>query len=222
MILDAATRRIIQQGFDRTTMGDVADEAGLNRALLYQHFQSKEDLLEALIVREIRQYSQVWLEALLEDPQGGSIASIHRSIAYALKQRPLMSAIVTRDDHIFGKYLRKPGNIFSAAQTISTTRDFLQALQTAGAIRPEVNIPAMAYLMDMISYGLIEGYQGGNATAPPYDQLLETVAEMYDRMLTPANGGNLEGARVIIRQLAEQARTSFTSVDDLSNSQESA
>lgn len=213
-ILGAAARLIINQGYDKTTIGDVADEAGLNRVLLYQHFKSKDDLLEALIARELRRYSQIWLEHLLEDPRGGTIASIHRSIAYALNQCPFMTAIVTRDEHTFGKYLRKPGNIFEAAQSISMTQDFLQALQEAGVVRQGVNIPAMAYIMDVISYGMIEGRKDSSAkNAPPYNELLETVAEMYDRMLTPDDGGNLEAGKRIIQQLADNARASFPIID---------
>jgi len=209
-ILDSAARLIIQQGYNKTTMGDVADAVGLNRALIYAHFKSKDDLLEALIAREMRKYGELWIEHIEADPKGGTVAGLHRSLLYALQHSPFMAAIVSRDEHAFGKYLRKPGNLFAAMQTPTKTRDLLQAMQNAGAVRPGVNIPAMAYIMDVISYGLV-GLSEAAAIGkiPPYDELLETVAELFDRMLTPEDGGNFEAGKEILRQVAAGSREQF-------------
>jgi AcrR family transcriptional regulator len=88
----------------------------LNRALVYGYFKSKDDLLEALVRREMHKYGELWFEHLMADPQGCTVASIYRSVAYALKNTPFMAAIVMRDQGTFGKYLRKPGNIFEGMQ----------------------------------------------------------------------------------------------------------
>jgi len=209
-ILDAAAQLIIQFGYDKTTMSDIADAVGLNRALVYAHFKSKDDVLEALIAREMQQYGQVWFEYILADPKGGTVASIYRGIAYALKQTPFMAAIVTRDEGTWGKYLRKPGNIFTGMQTASMTRDLMLAMQSAGAIRKDVNIPAMAYIVDVLSNGMVKhGNRPNTSDFPPYDELLETTAEMFDRMLTPEDGGDLEAGKNVLRQIAEAARAHY-------------
>jgi AcrR family transcriptional regulator len=213
-ILDAAAKLIIQHGYDKTSMSDVADAVGLNRALVYAHFKSKDDLLEALIAREMRKYGELWIERVEADPKGGTVASIYRNILYALKHTPFMAAIVTRDERTFGKYLRRPGNIFGAMQTPSMTRELLRAMQDAGAIRQGVNIPAMAYIMDIIAYGMVAPNDASNIdTVPPYDELLETLAEMFDHMLTPEDGGNLEAGKNVLRQLAASARANFRQME---------
>jgi AcrR family transcriptional regulator len=211
LILDAAARLIIEYGYDKTTIGDVADAIGLNRALVYGYFKSKDDILEALVRREIRNYGELWFEHLMADPKGGTVASIHRSIAYALKNNPFMSAIVTRDEGTFGKYLRKPGNIFEGEQFQNTTANLLQALQDAGAIRRGVNIPSVAYIMDTLSHSLVN--LSKTDTTPPYDELLETIAEMFDRMLTPEGGADHEAGREVLRQFAMDAKTFFEKMD---------
>lgn len=209
-ILDAAADLIIRYGYDKTTMGDVAEAVGLNRALLYAHFSSKDDLLEALIAREMQRYGEIWVEHIEADPKGGTVASMHRSVLYALQHSPFMSAIATRDEGTFGKYLRKPGNLFEGMQTPSLTRDLLEAMQAAGAVRQGVNLAAMAFVMDLISYGLVGVNWVPNLDpVPPYEELMETIAEMLDRMLTPEDGGNLEGGKAVIRQLADSARSYF-------------
>ena len=48
-ILDASLRLFSERGFTRTTVRDIAREAGITDAAIYYHFQSKRDLLEALV-----------------------------------------------------------------------------------------------------------------------------------------------------------------------------
>ncbi len=50
-ILDVALRLFTEQGFDATSLQQVADELGITKAALYYHFRSKEDILMALHLR---------------------------------------------------------------------------------------------------------------------------------------------------------------------------
>jgi AcrR family transcriptional regulator len=48
-ILQAAREIMIQKGFDGTKMEDIAGKAGVNKVMLYYHFQSKDNILRELI-----------------------------------------------------------------------------------------------------------------------------------------------------------------------------
>jgi AcrR family transcriptional regulator len=48
-ILRAARELFPEEGYDGTTLADVADQAGVSAAAIYQYFDSKEDLFKALI-----------------------------------------------------------------------------------------------------------------------------------------------------------------------------
>ena len=48
-ILDASLRLFSEKGFARTSVRDIAQAAGITDAAIYYHFESKRDLLEALI-----------------------------------------------------------------------------------------------------------------------------------------------------------------------------
>ena len=50
-IVDAALRLFREQGFDETTMRDVAAEAGMATGAAYYYFRSKEELVMALYAR---------------------------------------------------------------------------------------------------------------------------------------------------------------------------
>jgi AcrR family transcriptional regulator len=50
-ILVAAARAFARTGFSATSLDDVASEAGVSRAILYRHFNSKTDLYRAILER---------------------------------------------------------------------------------------------------------------------------------------------------------------------------
>lgn len=43
-ILDAAQTRLVQYGYHKTTMAEIADDVGMSAANLYRYFKSKEDI----------------------------------------------------------------------------------------------------------------------------------------------------------------------------------
>lgn len=53
-LLSAAARLFRTQGFDRTTVRDIAREVGIQSGSLFHHFSTKEDILFAVTVEVIR------------------------------------------------------------------------------------------------------------------------------------------------------------------------
>ncbi len=47
-LVDAAVRVFARDGFHRSRVGDIAEEAGVAHGLLYHYFRSKDDVLEAI------------------------------------------------------------------------------------------------------------------------------------------------------------------------------
>lgn len=54
-ILDAAQTVFTQKGMDGTRMQEIADEAGINKALLHYYFRSKQKLFEAIFSKVFSQ-----------------------------------------------------------------------------------------------------------------------------------------------------------------------
>jgi AcrR family transcriptional regulator len=48
-IIDIAERLFAERGFDGTSVRDIADEAGINVAMISYYFGSKEKLMEACL-----------------------------------------------------------------------------------------------------------------------------------------------------------------------------
>lgn len=66
-IFEAARRVFMQKGTARARMQDIADEAGVNKALLHYYFRSKERLAEAVFLRAARTLFPRMLQTLASD-----------------------------------------------------------------------------------------------------------------------------------------------------------
>ena len=209
-ILDAAADLIIRQGYDKTTMSDVAEAVGVSRGIIYLHFDSKDKMFESLVYRETLQYGEAWLDYIEADPLGGTIGGIYLAVLHAISSRPLMQAMMRRDRRVFGSYLRKPDNLFSKMQGGSMWANTLRAMQAVGAVRQDIDPEVMAHIMEMMSYGMVSISDIKDPDEmPPYEVLMETMADMMDQIMTPEDGGNPEAGKALIRQLAEATRGQF-------------
>ena len=209
-ILDAAATLIERQGYDKTTMNDIAVSAGVSRGIVYLHFANKDALFEALFFREMLNYADAWLAHIEADPRGGTIGGIYRAVLHAINRNPFMTAIVKRDRRVFGNYLRKPNSPLAAMSSSTIRTEFIQALQEAGAIRKNVDPAIIAQINDILSYGLLGmyGVEEVDNTAQ-FDDLMKVIASMLDQFLTPENGGNPAAGKAVIRQLASTSRAQF-------------
>ena len=66
-ILDASLRLFSERGFARTTVRDIARQAGITDAAIYYHFESKRELLDALVEERGFLHSLQNLERLTAD-----------------------------------------------------------------------------------------------------------------------------------------------------------
>lgn len=92
-ILDAASGLFLHYGFDKTTVSDIARQAGVSKGTIYLHVDSKDHLLEELILRELKTYAEAWLARLEADPQGGTIAGMYKDSLYALSSSSFMATL---------------------------------------------------------------------------------------------------------------------------------
>ena len=206
-ILEAAAALIIRLGYDKTSMGDIADAAGVSRRTLYLYFQGKEELFEALLYREYLQYAQAWLEQIEADPRGGTIGGVYRAIFHAVNRRPLIAAVLRRDRRVMGNYLRRRDNLFTQMLSGVNTVGFFQALQTAGAIRKDIDAAVILHIVEMLSYGqLTIGEFKPLDQFPPDEAVMQALADLMDRALLPEDGGESEAGKAIFRQITAEAR----------------
>ena len=159
------------------------------------------------------QYSQTWLEYIEADPRGGTLGGSYRALFHAVNRHPLMAAMLRRDRRVIGNYLRKRDNIFARMLTEVNTPDFIRALQAAGAIRQDVDAAVIVHILEMLSWGqLTIGDFKPPDQFPPYDAVMEALADMMDRALLPKDGGNSEAGKAIFQQMTAAARAQLEQI----------
>lgn len=215
-ILDAASDLFVHYGYDKSTVSDIARRAGVSKGTIYLHFQSKDALLEGLIIREMHAYAEQWLELMEADPQGGTIAALYKNSLYALNNSPFMAAMFRRDGRILGSYLRKPDNFFRLMRENQEHSDrylFVKMMQEAGAVRQDIDAKVIAHIMNMLAYGLVSMEDiAPKADIPPVEETIKGIAVIMESALTPADGSNPQAGKDIVRQIAAAARQQFESM----------
>lgn len=70
-IIEAAGRMIVQKGIDKTSLTDIAKEAGISKGSLYYYYASKDDLIFDITEAHINQISEN-LFGIIEDSKGSA------------------------------------------------------------------------------------------------------------------------------------------------------
>src|SRR6185437_15320747 len=103
-LLDAAARLLVRWGYRKTTLDDVAREAGVGKGTIYLHWKDKNDLFRAALWREQQRYSDELQRRIAADPEGGLL---HRVITHgmlAALSNPLMAAIFRGQSDLFNGF----------------------------------------------------------------------------------------------------------------------
>jgi len=157
-VLDAALALFIEFGLRRTTMDDVARQAGIGRATLYRRFGDKDQLVQAVILRECQQQL-----ALIEQHLKGIESAVD-----ALLEAFVLAVTRAQSHPLLTRLLR------SEPDTI------LPYLTTE---LPEVTTFSRLYLAGQIS----KLQKGGLLSAKPAEQMAELLLRLVQSLvLSPA------------------------------------
>ena len=108
-ILRTAARLFQQQGYDATSMNDVAAALKLSKGGLYHHFQSKDEILFNLMnhAMDITEESVLKPVMAIPDPEQRLRALIRRHIAVVLSEREREITVMLHENHPLPPALRK-------------------------------------------------------------------------------------------------------------------
>ena len=84
-IIETAEKLFADKGFDGASVRDIADEAGVNVAMISYYFGSKEKLLEALFIHRASGTAQV-LEGMLQNKELNPLQKVNVMIDYFIEK----------------------------------------------------------------------------------------------------------------------------------------
>jgi len=98
LILEASRECFAEGGYHQTSLGDIAERAGVSKALLYEHFASKRELHAAMLEAHVHELIERINEALVDaDPGEGRLRAGLEAFFTFIEERRGASAILLRN-----------------------------------------------------------------------------------------------------------------------------
>lgn len=135
-ILDAALAEYLAHGFRRTSVDDVARRAGIGRATIYRRFAARDELVQAVLVRETSRFFADIAEATKELPTladrlvEGFVVGLRNA-----RSQPLLQRMLTDEPESSIPFLTTRGGPAMAVLREFLLRQYLECADTGQ--RPE-------------------------------------------------------------------------------------
>jgi len=173
-VLAVAIQLFNRQGYDRTSMGDLARELGLTKSAIYHHVESKEALL-SLAVDEALDALESALDAV-----GGATpyeqlrAAVHASVVVLVEHLPAVTLL-----------LRVHGNTPVEQEALRRRRaidarlaDLVRAAVTTGALRADLDPQLISRLLFGLVNSLVEWVRPEDGTGHDADRLAAAITTL--------------------------------------------
>jgi AcrR family transcriptional regulator len=208
-LLDAAARLFAHFGFDKTSIDEIARQAGVSKGAVYLHWPSKDALFEAILIREGLRIQDVIRERIDNDPAGGTLAAIYRHSILAVQSSPLMVAVLTFDARVLGDYMRRQDPSINARRFVYA-EEFVNRMQAAGLMRAELDPGVTAYVMGVLSFGLVGIRQlAPQIPGPSLERLADALADLVDRGLATHTNEDSNAGKQAYRTLVEETTSLY-------------
>jgi AcrR family transcriptional regulator len=185
-ILDAAAELLVRWGYRKTTIDDVAHEAGVGKGTIYLHWKDKNALFNAAIWRASQQATDDTLRRIAADPEGGQFHRVWTHGMLAVLSNRLTAALMTGNPDIFQGIMETlPPATLDKLE--GNAEENITQLQRAGLIRADVPVADATFLMGALKIGIIHlAAIAGPERMPSAERLTEAISDLMRRWLEPA------------------------------------
>jgi AcrR family transcriptional regulator len=94
-ILDAAFQLMAKNGYDSTSIAQIAKNAGVSKGLMYNYFESKEDLLKTLISGAFIEGEKIMADIISHDASE-TLQNLFKWFFSELRERPEYWRLITQ------------------------------------------------------------------------------------------------------------------------------
>jgi TetR/AcrR family transcriptional regulator, regulator of cefoperazone and chloramphenicol sensitivity len=193
LIFDAAARLFASKGFKATGVRDIADEAGVNQALLSYHFGGKGALYHAILAEAVDHAASLAERTAIEQADYPERALV-RVFAEALSSRPHLAPMILREQ-LDPEQLLDPGSSSKLLGFMGLTERMLQAIPLRpGARRYDPQIVHLICISPLIHFLIATRVREEAArtadmpiTTPSLEEFVETHGDMLSHALRAAD-----------------------------------
>ncbi|MFL5805161.1 MAG: TetR/AcrR family transcriptional regulator [Roseiflexaceae bacterium] len=177
-ILDAAAALILRWGYNKTTVDDIARQAGVAKGTIYLHWKTREALFKALMQREKLALTMDVKQRVTADPAGATLRGLLKHSALALMQRPLLKAVLLHDMEVIGKLAHSEHRSTAYIERLAGFTTYLELLRDHDLVRTDLSLRAQVYMASAIFMGffLVAPLMPGEFTLSD-EELADLLAE---------------------------------------------
>ena len=173
-LLDAAAQVFAQRGVAAASLEEIATTAGFTRGALYHHFDSKDELVIALLTRHDEQLLRAY-EDLLGSPAPDPIASARRWRALHADDEATVSLRLELRYHALRNPEVRKRLVEAAREAIAATAERLRAFEAESGRRWRYPVEQVAALSHLVSHAALEQQLLDGADATPIMELLQQL-----------------------------------------------
>ena len=147
-ILETAARIFCEKGFDKASMGDVADAVELTKAGLYHHIGSKEELLFEIMSYGMDLFEQKVLSRVMTiaDPLERLRATLRGHVLLVIRDRPKEVTVILHESNALKGRYRDRINIRKKRYIHFLEKTFKELVKSGVARRVDPSVAAFAML----------------------------------------------------------------------------
>ncbi len=187
-ILDAAAELILRWGYRKTTIDDIARQAGVAKGTIYLHWKTREDLFLALVTREGLKVTEDIKQRIASDPEGSTLRGFVKHSTLALIQNSLMKAMYLNDTEMLGELASIEYSSATYPQRIENYKNYLEFLRSHGLVSTDIGIREQTYILSAVWIGflLVDPWMPEEFKVSD-EEMVEMLADTVQRALEPRN-----------------------------------
>lgn len=176
-ILDAAATLVQRWGYNKTTIDDIAKQAGVAKGTIYLHWKTREALFLALLTREYLITVEEFRQRLLSDPENITLHGLIKQALLLSMSRPLIKAMLLGDTDMLGELAcREYADSTSVTQRrVAFGLYYIELLRSKDLVRTDISVQEQMHAIVAISTGFMVA---DRFMADEYKVSLETSADL--------------------------------------------
>ncbi|MGW1742941.1 TetR/AcrR family transcriptional regulator [Nocardia sp. NPDC001965] len=201
-ILDVAAELLLQWGYRKVTIDDIAERAEVGKGTVYLHWKTRADLLQAVFRRELAAAADELIAAVRADPQEVRLHRLTKRHFLSVMNRPLLKAMAHADVAVLGVLARE--RMASGHQ--NALEGYVELLAENGLVRPVLPIDDLVYAWHALLTGFFLAEQHPHGVEHAANALAVSVSAAFE----PRDGGSER----VLAELSDQVVALLTEIAD--------
>ena len=174
LLVDCAREIFARQGFDATTMNDIALASGKGRRTLYTYFKNKEEIYEAVISTELERMSER-MDDLCKQP----LTPIEKILTLVYTHLAMMKETVSRNGSLRAEFFRNIWLVERVRRKLDVEeKGVILHMLEEGVERGDFEVESLSLMADIILYSI-----KGLEVPYIYDRIGEGLGDMESQKI---------------------------------------